>query len=277
MELHQTAQTKKKPCSQVFQKFLYAKVNVEFNGVSKYFPGSFWGQKIRAVSNVSFSVASGEIFALIGANGSGKTTALKIILGLIHSSVGNIKLGGKPVRSFRKKRQIGYLPDAPYFYPFLSGEELLDFYGRLRGLKNEELKQRKKFVLSMVEISQTNAARKIATFSKGMLQRIGLAQVLLHEPKLILLDEPTAGVDPKGVLEFSEILKRLKSQGLTIIWSSHYLKQVERLSDSFALLHKGRLVSSGKINSVPDLEGYYLSYLLRSSTFQSENNASCEK
>ena len=252
-------------------------MNVEFSGVTKYFPGCFWGQKIRAINNVSFSVASGEIFALIGANGSGKSTILKIILGLIQSSVGNVKLGGKPVRGFRKKRQIGYLPESPYFYPFLSGEELLDFYGKLSGLKNEELKERKKIVLSMVEISQIDATRKIATFSKGMLQRIGLAQVLLHEPKLILLDEPTAGVDPKGVLEFSEILKRLRSQGLTIIWSSHYLKQVEMLSDSFALLHKGKLVSSDKMNLVPDLEGYYLSYLLRSSTLQSENNASCEQ
>ena len=214
-----------------------------------------------ALNNVSFSVASGEIFALIGANGSGKSTALKIILGLMRTSIGNVTVGGKLICDFRNKRKIGYLPEAPYFYPFLSGEELLDFYGKLNGLERRELKQRKKLVLSMVKISQLDALRKIATFSKGMLQRIGLAQVLLHEPKLILLDEPTAGVDPKGVLEFAEMLNELRKQGTTIVWSSHYLRQVEILSDSFALLHKGKLVGSGSMNSVSNLEDYYLSYL----------------
>ena len=250
-------------------------MNVEFINVSKYFPGPFWGQKVRALGDVSFSVASGEVFALIGANGSGKSTALKIILGLLRPSTGKVKLGGKPVQFFRRKHQFGYLPEAPYFYPFLSGDELLDFYGKLSGLKHKELKEQKKTVFSIVEISQTDTLRKISTYSKGMLQRIGLAQVLLHKPKLILLDEPTAGVDPKGVLEFAKTLDLLRKKGLTIIWSSHYLKQVESLSDTFALLHKGMLVYSGKMSAVSDIEEYYLSYLLKDSNSLPESNTSC--
>lgn len=193
------------------------------------------------VENVSLSVAPGEVFGLLGLNGSGKTTTIKSALGLLFPTQGRVVLFGHIAGSQEAKKLIGYLPEIPYFYKSLSGREVLNFYGRLSGLSPTVLKTRVDEVLGLVRMKES-AHRPMREYSKGMLQRIGLAQSFLHDPKILFFDEPVTGLDPLGLREMRDIIQHLNGQGKTIFFSSHSISEVEKVCHRVGILVKGRLV-----------------------------------
>ncbi|MCS7063266.1 MAG: ABC transporter ATP-binding protein [Methylacidiphilales bacterium] len=205
--------------------------------------------RLKAVDRLSLNVSEGTIHGLLGPNGSGKSTTIKCILGLIVPQEGKITLFGEVLPSRAIRRQIGYMPESPYFPRFLTGRELLDLHGRLCGLGIEEIRRRSGRLLRRVRMEEA-ADRPLSSYSKGMLQRISLAQALIHEPRLVILDEPTAGLDPEGSHEIREILLELKRQGCTLLITSHLLDQMERICDDVTLLYRGVGVYSGSIDGL---------------------------
>ena len=211
------------------------------------------GVKLRAVDGLNLEVQDNEIFGLLGPNGSGKSTTIKILLGLLEPSVGECAIYGKPSRTVEARRSVGFLPEAPYFYRYLSGRELVRYYARLCGVAKAELDAAVDSVIDLVSMKEA-AHRRVGTYSKGMLQRIGLAQAIVHDPQLVVLDEPTAGVDPLGSAAIAEIIRELKSRGKTILLSSHLLAQIEGLCDRVAILHRGKLVREGAIHELTEVD-----------------------
>jgi len=200
------------------------------------------GKGTLAVNKLNLSVQEGEIFGLVGPNGSGKTTTLKIILGLLHPTSGQAKLFGEDARTAMAARErVGFLPEGPYFYDHLRGEEVLGFYADLFGLDG---KAKEKRIDQLLERVGMEAARKrvLKEYSRGMVQRIGLAQALLNEPDLVLLDEPTSGLDPIGARDIRELILGLRTEGKTVFLCSHLLDEVQRLCDRVAILHRGNLL-----------------------------------
>jgi len=229
-------------------------VAIEIRDLTKDFPLTLRGVKLRAVDNLTLSVPEGQVFGLLGPNGSGKSTTIKIILGLLDPTVGECKVFGVPSGRVDSRLNVGYLPEAPYFYRYLSGTELVRFYGRICGVPRKRLDDRVKEVIDWVGLSGA-AHRRVGTYSKGMLQRIGLAQALVHDPRLIILDEPTAGVDPVGSAEISELILKLKTQGKTVLITSHLLAQIEDVCDRVAILDKGKLILEGNMNDLVGQRG----------------------
>lgn len=225
---------------------------IEITGLTKDFALNLRGIKLRAVENLTLNVPEGQVFGLLGPNGSGKSTTIKIILGLLDPTVGECKVFGVPSGRVDSRLNVGYLPEAPYFYRYLSGEELVRFYGRICGVPKKILKDRVREVIDWVGLSGASH-RRVGTYSKGMLQRIGLAQALVHDPRLIILDEPTAGVDPVGSAEISELILKLKTQGKTVLITSHLLAQIEDICDRVAILDKGKLIVEGSVNELVGL------------------------
>lgn len=219
---------------------------ISIKGLTKDFAVTLRGVKLRAVDDLSLQVEEGQVFGLLGPNGSGKSTTIKIILGLLGATVGEVKVFGVPSHQVESRRNVGYLPEAPYFYRYLSGYELVRFYARVCGVPKAQLKARVNDVVDWVGLSQA-ANRRVGTYSKGMLQRIGLAQALVHDPKLIVLDEPTAGVDPVGSAEMCELILKLKRQGKTVLITSHLLAQIEDVCDRVAILDHGKLMVEGSL------------------------------
>lgn len=222
---------------------------IRIKNLTKDFPVGMRGLKLRAVDDLSLEVQDNEIFGLLGPNGSGKSTTIKIILGLLDASAGECEIYGLASHSVAARRSVGFLPEAPYFYRYLSGRELVRFYARVCGVPRNRIEEQVASVIELVGM-QESAHRRVGTYSKGMLQRIGLAQALVHDPKLIILDEPTAGVDPIGSAAIAEIIRELKARGKTIVLSSHLLAQIEGLCDRVAILHRGRLVRSGTVTEL---------------------------
>jgi ABC-2 type transport system ATP-binding protein len=225
---------------------------IEITGLTKDFSLNLRGIKLRAVENLTLSVPEGQVFGLLGPNGSGKSTTIKIILGLLEPTVGECKVFGVPSGRVDSRLNVGYLPEAPYFYRYLSGTELVRFYGRICGVPRKRLDERVREVIDWVGLSGA-AHRRVGTYSKGMLQRIGLAQALVHDPRLIILDEPTAGVDPVGSAEISELILKLKTQGKTVLITSHLLAQIEDICDRVAILDRGKLILEGAVNELVGL------------------------
>ena len=226
---------------------------VALSGVTKIFPVPFQRRGVVAVRDLHLEVAAGQIYGLLGPNGSGKSTTLKIILGLVIPDQGNVRIFGQPGDQVASRASVGFLPESSYFYKFLTGEETLRFYGKLSGLRGSRLKNRVEEMLELVGL--TNARRRrLASYSKGMLQRIGLAQALIHEPALLILDEPTAGVDPAGTREIQDLILGLKSRGITILLSSHLLGQMQEICDRVGILAEGRLVREGALNELLEVE-----------------------
>lgn len=219
---------------------------ISIQGLTKDFAVTLRGVKLRAVDDLSLQVDEGQVFGLLGPNGSGKSTTIKIILGLLEPTVGSVKVFGVPSHQVESRRNVGYLPEAPYFYRYLSGYELVRFYARVCGVPGTQLKARVNDVIDWVGLSKA-ASRRVGTYSKGMLQRIGLAQALVHDPKLIVLDEPTAGVDPVGSAEMCELILKLKTQGKTVLITSHLLAQIEDVCDRVAILDHGKLMVEGSL------------------------------
>lgn len=207
------------------------------------------GVKLRAVDHLSLKICTGQVYGLLGPNGSGKSTALKVLLGLLEPTAGEARLFGQSGRSLKARAQVGYLPEAPYFYRFLSGRETVRLAGRLCGLGGKELATATEQSLDEVELGHA-ADRAVGSYSKGMLQRLGLAQALVHAPPLLILDEPTAGVDPLGAAAIAKIICRLRQRGKTILLCSHLLEQVERLCDRVAIVHRGHLLAEGALDEL---------------------------
>jgi ABC-2 type transport system ATP-binding protein len=215
---------------------------IQLEGLGKTYSRSHLGRvkKTMGLEGVSLSVKEGEVFGLLGLNGSGKTTTIKLILGLLFPTSGTANVFGTPAGSAPAKQSVGYLPEIPYFYKFLSGKEVLRFYGRLSGIAESRLNARIDEVLALVRMS-ANAGRPMREYSKGMLQRIALAQSMLHNPRLMILDEPVTGLDPLGLREMRELIHQLNNQGKTVFFSSHSISEVEKLCHRVGILVNGRL------------------------------------
>ncbi len=210
----------------------------------------FWGRKkVRALNSLSLDVNKGEVFGLLGPNGSGKTTTLKLLLGLLFPTEGTISVLGKSASNVEKNERIGYLPEESYLYRFLNAEETLDFYGRLFKMSAADRRRRSQELIEMVGLKDARR-RQLREYSKGMTRRIGLAQALINDPDLLLLDEPTSGLDPIGTREMKDLILRLRDQGKTVVMCSHQLADVQDVSDRIAILHAGELKVLGNVNDV---------------------------
>jgi len=226
---------------------------VAIRGLTKIFPVPLHRHSIVAVRDLSLRVEPGEVYGLLGPNGSGKSTTLKIILGLVSPSRGRTEIFGRDSRLVESREAVGFLPENPYFYKYLSGEETLRFFGRLCRLSGVRLKNRTDELLELVGLTKARK-RRLGTYSKGMLQRIGLAQALIHEPKLLVLDEPTAGVDPAGSRQIRDLIVDLKRRGITVLLSSHLLAQAQEICDRVGILADGALVREGRLEELIAIE-----------------------
>ena len=226
---------------------------VAIRGLTKIFPVPLHRQSIVAVRDLDLRIEPGEVYGLLGPNGSGKSTTLKIILGLVSPTGGRTEIFGRDSRLVESREAVGFLPENPYFYKYLTGEETLRFFGRLCGLRGVLLKNRINELLDLVGLSKARK-RRLGTYSKGMLQRIGLAQALIHDPRLVVLDEPTAGVDPAGSREIRDLILDLKRRGITVLLSSHLLAQAQEICDRVGILADGVLVREGHLQELIAIE-----------------------
>jgi ABC-2 type transport system ATP-binding protein len=226
-----------------------AEVVVSVRGLTKVFK-DFWNRpKARAVDGVDFEVRRGEVFGLLGPNGSGKSTTVKLLLGLLYPTKGHIEVFGKSPRHVQTKSRIGYLPEESYLYRYLNSRETLDFFGNLFELSKGERDSRAEQLLEMVGLNQTRT-RAVGEFSKGMQRRIGLAQALINDPDLIILDEPTAGLDPIGCREVKDLILALARRGKTVILSSHLLSDVEDVCDRVVIYYGGKIQAAGTLKDL---------------------------
>src|SRR5947209_19406238 len=226
---------------------------VAVEGLTKVFPIPFRRQSIVAVRDLNLRVEPGEVYGLLGPNGSGKSTTMKIILGVVSPTRGRTKIFGHDSSLVISREAVGFLPENPYFYKFLTGEETLRFFGKLCRRSGPRLKERVNELLELVGL--TNASdQRLGTYSKGMLQRIGLAQALINEPKLVVLDEPTAGVDPAGSRDIRNLIVDLKQRWITVLLSSHLLTQVQEICDRVGILARGMLVREGHLEELIAIE-----------------------
>jgi ABC-2 type transport system ATP-binding protein len=226
---------------------------IAIRNLTKTFPVPFRREKVTAVENLSLEVQPGQIYGLLGPNGSGKSTTMKVVLGLVSPTSGTTEIFGRSSLHVESREAVGFLPENPYFYKFLTGSETLHFFGRLCGLSGPRLAARSRDLLALVGL-ETAANRRVGSYSKGMLQRIGLAQALIQDPRLLVLDEPTAGVDPAGSREIRDLLLEFKQRGITVLLCSHLLGQVQEVCDRIGILHQGRLVSEGPLDSLVSVE-----------------------
>ena len=224
-------------------------IPVEIERLTKVFPVPLRRERVVAVHNLSLRVEKGEVYGLLGPNGSGKSTTLKILLGLVTATSGETRVFGEDSSSVRSRRDVGFLPENPYFYKFLTGAETVRFFGKLSGMSGDGLEARVEELLELVGLTDA-AARRVGSYSKGMLQRIGLAQALVQDPGLLVLDEPTAGVDPVGSREIRDLILELKARGKTVLLCSHLLSQVQEVCDRVGILARGRLVREGRVEDL---------------------------
>jgi ABC-2 type transport system ATP-binding protein len=220
---------------------------IEIINLEKTYAVGFWRKKPRvALRPLNLTVEEGAVFGFLGPNGAGKTTTLKLLLGLVFPTAGTARILGKDISDPEVKSQIGFLPEQPYFYDYLTAQELLEYYAQLSGVPAKERSRRVQQMLGRVGLS--DAARvQLRKFSKGMLQRVGLAQAILHDPKLLFLDEPMSGLDPMGRREVRELIQELQSEGKTVFFSTHILSDAESLCDRVAVIHQGELRGVGAV------------------------------
>jgi ABC-2 type transport system ATP-binding protein len=219
--------------------------------LAKTYAIGFFRKKVRAVVDVDLTVEHGEVFGLLGPNGAGKTTTLKVLMGLVRPSAGGASLLGQPVGSLAAKARLGYLPETPYFYDYLTGRELLVFMAKLFGLRRAEARRRADTLLERVGLAHA-AELALRRYSKGMLQRVGVAQALINDPELVILDEPMTGLDPLGRKDLRELIASLRADGKTVLLSTHILSDVELLADRVAILVAGRSVATGPLHRLLD-------------------------
>jgi ABC-2 type transport system ATP-binding protein len=223
---------------------------IETIELTKDYAVGFWRKRPRrALDRLSLQVEAGEVFGFLGPNGAGKTTTLKLLLQLVFPTSGEARILGRPPGDLDAKRRLGYLPENPYFYDYLTAEELLTYFGGLLGLNAVERRRRVASLLDEVGIASERRLQ-LRKFSKGMLQRVGIAQALLNEPDLVILDEPMSGLDPLGRRDVRELILRLRDRGCTVFFSSHVLSDAEALCSRVAILARGRLVASGRLSEM---------------------------
>src|SRR5260221_5284098 len=211
---------------------------ISIQNLTKIYPIPFKREKVTAVQDPSLAVEPGQVYGLLGPNGSGKSTTMKIVLGLVSPTSGKTEIFGRDSTTVESREAVGFLPENPYFYKYLTGEETLRFFGRLCGMKGATLKNRVNELLDLVRLNKARD-RRLGTYSKGMLQRIGLAQALIHDPRLVVLDEPTAGVDPAGSRGIRDLIIDLKRRGITVLLSSHLLSPAQEIFDRIRILADG--------------------------------------
>jgi len=217
--------------------------------LTKVFKISIRQKRTMALNGLNLEVKEGEILGYLGPNGAGKTTTFKILLGLLRPTKGEAWLLGKNIKDISSREEVGFLPEQPYFYDYLTAQEFLDLYGQLYNLNKQARRAHVNELLELVGL-QDVASTQLRKFSRGMLQRIGVAQALINEPKLIFLDEPMAALDPIGRKQMRDIILRLKSEGKTVLYSSHILSDVEAISDRVAILSQGKLLGVGQLDNL---------------------------
>src|SRR3989442_852984 len=220
---------------------------IEILGLEKTYTVGFWRKKPkRALRPLHLKVEEGEIFGFLGPNGAGKTTTLKLLMGLVFPTAGSARILGMEVNDPRMKAQIGFLPEQPYFYDYLTARELLEYYGQLSGVESKQTSHKVDEVLQKVGLPDVGGVQ-LRKFSKGMLQRVGIAQAILHDPKVVFFDEPMSGLDPMGRREVRDLMERLKHEGKTVFFSTHILSDAEALCDHVAIINKGELQGVGAV------------------------------
>jgi ABC-2 type transport system ATP-binding protein len=227
---------------------------IEILGLTKDYPVGFWHKRMRrSLDNLTLQIDEGEVFGFLGPNGAGKTTTLKLLMGLIFPTAGMARIRGRSIEDIRMHREIGYMPEQPYFYDYLTAGELLDYYAQFSGYPPAERRERVAKTLNRVGLAEA-ADLQLRKFSKGMLQRVGIAQAILHDPQVIFLDEPMSGLDPVGRREVRDIILDLKKQGRTIFFSTHILSDAEMLCDRVGVLHRGKLQGVGAPEEIVSIE-----------------------
>jgi ABC-2 type transport system ATP-binding protein len=220
---------------------------IEILGLEKTYTVGFWRKKPKyALRPLNLSVEDGEVFGFLGANGAGKTTTLKLLMGLIFPTGGSARILGMEIADPRMKAQIGFLPEQPYFYDYLTARELLEYYGQLSGIDPKQRSRKVNEVLQRVGLPDVGGVQ-LRKFSKGMLQRVGIAQAILHDPKVVFLDEPMSGLDPMGRREVRDLIDQLKHEGKTVFFSTHILSDAETLCDRVGIIHQGELRGVGVV------------------------------
>src|SRR5215831_14760837 len=220
---------------------------IEIRGLEKVYSVGFWHKRLkRALHPLHLTVEQGEIFGFLGPNGAGKTTTLKMLMGLVFPTGGTARILGMDVNDPKVKAQIGFLPEQPYFYDYLTPRELLEYYGKLSGMSGKDLSDRVPKVLERVGLPDVGGLQ-LRKFSKGMLQRVGIAQAILHEPKVVFFDEPMSGLDPMGRRDVRDLMEQLKKEGKTVFFSTHILSDAEALCDRVAIIHQGELRGVGTV------------------------------
>ena len=223
---------------------------VEIENLTKDFTVGFWKKRpIRALDNLNLQINQGEIFGFLGPNGAGKSTTIKLLMNLLYPTSGNARILGAPVSSTEMRKNIGYLPENPYFYDYLTPVELLTYVGRLFGISAVDLKKRTRELIEDVGLGHAEN-RQLRKFSKGMVQRLGIAQALINEPKIVFFDEPMSGLDPLGRMDVRRIIHSLKDRGVTVFFSSHILPDVEAICDRVAILNRGKLQEVGALADI---------------------------
>ncbi|HMB68905.1 MAG TPA: ABC transporter ATP-binding protein [bacterium] len=228
---------------------------IDLRGIRKVFRSPFLRRPKVALQDLDLQVRPGEIFGFLGPNGAGKTTSIKILLGLIRPSAGTGTMLGRPFGSVEARRQVGFLPDAPNFYRYLTGRELLAFGGQLHGLGGADLRDRVERGLDRVHLADEARDRQLRTYSRGMLQRVGIAAAILHDPRLVILDEPMNGLDPQGRSQFRDLIRSLRDAGTTVFLSTHVLGDIETTADRVAILNRGELVRGGSLDEFLATDG----------------------
>lgn len=229
---------------------------IEINNLTKDYELGFWRKrKVRALNGLSLSVEAGQIFGFLGANGAGKTTTLKLLMRLIFPTAGSARILGQDISEVAMHGHIGYLPENPYFYDYLSPREFLNYCGQLFGLEQAERKRRTESLLTRVNLESKSWERQMRKLSKGMLQRVGLAQALINNPEIVFLDEPMSGLDPVGRREVRDLIASLRTEGKTVFMCSHILSDIEVLCDNIAILKKGELAHAGSLDELRAREG----------------------
>ena len=225
--------------------------------LTKIYPGFWNATKVAALSNLNLNVRRGEIFGLLGPNGSGKTTTIKLLLGLISATKGTAEVLGKPVGDQQTRRYLGYLPEETYLYRFLNARQTLDFYARIFNLNRVQRARAVDHYLDFVGLDPAVRNRPLRTYSKGQARRVGLAQALLNDPDLVILDEPTSGLDPIGTLEMKELILQLKRAGKTVLLSSHQLADVEDVCDRVCILYRGIKEVEGTVDELLEVKDVF--------------------
>ena len=229
---------------------------VEIKNLSKDYETGFWKKKkVRALDDLSLNVPQGRIFGFLGGNGAGKTTTIKLLMGLIFPTQGSAKILGQDITDRAMHARIGYCPENPYFYDYLSALELMDYFGRLFGFEEKSRREKTRELLTAVGLDEKAWKRQLRKYSKGMLQRVGLVQALINDPEIVFLDEPMSGLDPVGRREVRELIASLRDKGTTVFMSTHILSDIEALCDEVAILRKGKLAAAGDLKDLLESSG----------------------